>query len=65
MGTVTLFMDMAVGLMDSNLAGSSSRGVNLSDVHEYSLVFINPPSQETLKSYEQANVFAQQGVARD
>jgi hypothetical protein len=56
-GAATLFMEMALGVMGSYLAGGPSLAVNLRDPHEASFIFISPPSQEKLKSQEHADVF--------
>jgi hypothetical protein len=56
-GAATLFMEMAIGVMGSYLAGGSSLAVNLRDPHEASFIFISPPSQEKLKRQEHADVF--------
>lgn len=56
-GAATLFMEMAIGVMGSYLAGGPSLAINLRDPREASFIFISPPSQEKLKSQEHLDVF--------
>jgi hypothetical protein len=59
-GAATLFMEMALGVMGSYLAGGPSLAVNLRDPHEASFIFISPPSEERRKAQEGRDVFKHQ-----
>lgn len=49
-GAATWFMQMAIGVMGSYIEGGTSVAINLRDPREASLIFIEPPAPEKIKS---------------
>ena len=56
-GASTFFVQMALGVMGSYMAGGTSAAINLRDTSGASIVFISPPTEERRKAQAGGEVF--------